>query len=120
MAILTNKKTGNKFSTGKKPFNRKGKAVMIGSRKNTLSVDELNKISKERQIRAKDLATDEEIAEGEAKIVSLNPDHEDLDLVFLKQESPISLSQKDFENHPRLREEEINEIKKSEGVDPDE
>ena len=119
MAFLTNKKTGKKFNT-QKPFIRKGKSIAIGSRKNTLTVEELNKISKERQIRTKDLATDEEIEEGKAKIVSLNPEHDDLDLVFLNQDSPISLNQRDFENHPRKRDDEIIEIKKSEGVKVDE
>jgi len=109
--MLTNKSTGKKFPLN---FKRKGKAPTIGSNKNLLTVDQLNKKAKERQIRIKDLATDEEIENGEARVLSLNPEHEDLDLVFLNKESPVKLSQKDFESNPELAKRELQEIRESE------
>jgi len=109
--MLTNKSTGKKFPLS---FKRKGRAPTVGSNKNLLTVDDLNKKAQERQIRVRDLATDEEIEKGEARVVSLNPEHEDLDLVFLRKDSPIKLSQKQFESNPELAKRELQEIKESE------
>lgn len=109
--MLTNKTTGKKFPLG---FKRKGSAPSISSNKNLLTIDDLNKKAQERQIRIKDLATDEEIEKGESRVVSLNPEHEDLDLVFLRKDSPIKLSQKVFESNPELAKQELKEIRESE------
>lgn len=110
--ILTNKSTGKKFPVT--PFKRRGSPPNIDNRKNLLTVTEFNKKLAERQIRTKDLATDEEIEAGEAKVVSLNPQHDDHDIIFLTKESPIDISQKKFETSKKARNEEISRIKESE------
>ena len=112
--ILTNKKTGKKFPIPS--FKRRGSPPNIDNRKNLLTVTEFNKILAERQVRTKDLATDEEIEQGEAKAISLNPEHDDNDIIFLTKESPIDISQKKFESNKTARNEEIERIKESEGV----
>ncbi len=110
--ILTNKSTGKKFPIT--PFKRRGSPPSIDNRKNLLTLSEFNKKLAERQIRTKDLATEEEIEAGEAKVISLNPEHDDNDIIFLTKESPIDISQKKFESNKTARNKEIERIKESE------
>jgi len=110
MAFLTNKSTGKKFPL--KDYKRHGSPPNISHSKNLLTVSEFNKILADRQIRTKDLATDKEIEDGEAKAISLNPEHEDHDIIFVRKDSPIELSQKKYKDNPDLQVKELEVIKK--------
>jgi hypothetical protein len=79
-----------------------------------LTREELNKKLKDRQVRVADLATAQEIQEGDARLVSLNPSDKELDNIVVAKDSPIIEHEADLVKNPKLREKELKTIMESE------
>jgi len=79
-----------------------------------LTREELNKKLKERQVRVADLATAQEIQEGDARLVSLNPQDKELDNIVVSKDSPILQHEADLQKNPDLRKKELKSIMESE------